>query len=417
MRHAAKWALLVTAMQASSGRIAVLGGGLQGACIALELARRGAKIDLYERNHICVAEASAHNEGKVHLGFVYAFDRSFATSRLMATGALCFQRLLRQWLGDDVESLVTSAPFAYAVHRTGLMKPDAFECHAKKVSAFIADSVQSEVDSYFGSSLCRAPERLSAADFAAAYRADTVAAVFRTAEIAINPESLARLVRLRLGVEPAISCLTNRKVLALYDSPQHVTVVSSQNGTSDEAGYDYVVNSLWTDRLRIDSLLGLNPVSPWCFRFKYFVRATARQAHSVPSTTVVLGPFGDIVSYADGSVYLSWYPSGLAAWSRDVAPPELPSTLDGQQAVTMKQRIIDGLSTVVPGVAELELSDVMVQGGWIFASGNSDIDNPTSGLHRRSSVGVHRRGRYLSVNTGKLTLAPLFAEQTALMLD
>ena len=36
-----------------SKRVAVLGGGLQGACIALELARRGVTVDLYERNLSC----------------------------------------------------------------------------------------------------------------------------------------------------------------------------------------------------------------------------------------------------------------------------------------------------------------------------------------------------------------------------
>ena len=80
----------------------MLGAGLQGACIALELARRGAKVDLYERNEACVAEASAHNEGKVHLGFVYAFDQSFATPGLwplepLASSDCCGSGLAMMW--------------------------------------------------------------------------------------------------------------------------------------------------------------------------------------------------------------------------------------------------------------------------------------------------------------------------------
>ena len=47
-------------MPLASNHVAVLGAGLQGACIALELADRGAKIDLYERNNICLAEASSN---------------------------------------------------------------------------------------------------------------------------------------------------------------------------------------------------------------------------------------------------------------------------------------------------------------------------------------------------------------------
>ena len=106
------------------------------------------------------------------------------------------------------------------------------------------------------------------------------------------------------------------------------------------------------------------------------------------------------------------------AWSQDMVPPELPATLEGPEAVTMQQRIVEGLASVVPGIAELELQQVEIKGGWIFAAGDSDIDNPRSELHRRCSVGAHRQGRYVSVNTGKLTLAPFFAEQAIeLMLD
>ena len=71
----------------TSKRVAVLGAGFQGACIALELARRSVTVDLYERNPTCLAEASTHNEGKIHLGFVYAGDKTLRTARLMATGA------------------------------------------------------------------------------------------------------------------------------------------------------------------------------------------------------------------------------------------------------------------------------------------------------------------------------------------
>ena len=46
----------------------------------------------------------------------------------------------------------------------------------------------------------------------------------------------------------------------------------------------------------------------------------------------------------------------------------------------MQQRIVEGLASVVPGIAELELQQVEIKGGWIFAAGNSDIDNPGSEL-------------------------------------
>ena len=51
--------------------------------------------------------------------------------------------------------------------------------------------------------------------------------------------------------------------------------------------------------------------------------------------------------------------------------------------------------------------------GVIFAWGQTDIDDAESGLHRRCEIGPRSRGRYTSVDTGKLTMAPLFASQVA----
>ena len=36
----------------------------------------------------------------------------------------------------------------------------------------------------------------------------------------------------------------------------------------------------------------------------------------------MLGPFGEVVSYDDRLIYLTWYPEGLQAISTDLTPPE-----------------------------------------------------------------------------------------------
>ena len=61
-------------------RLAVLGAGLTGVCAALELAARGREVDLYDEALEPVAKASFHNEGKIHLGLIYAKDRSLHTA-------------------------------------------------------------------------------------------------------------------------------------------------------------------------------------------------------------------------------------------------------------------------------------------------------------------------------------------------
>ena len=55
----------------------------------------------------------------------------------------------------------------------------------------------------------------------------------------------------------------------------------------------------------------------------------------------------------------------------------------------------------------------VVNGGSIFAMGQTDIDDPDSQLHERLDTGVDGRGAYLSVDTSKFTLGPAMAVQTA----
>jgi hypothetical protein len=56
---------------------------------------------------------------------------------------------------------------------------------------------------------------------------------------------------------------------------------------------------------------------------------------------------------------------------------------------------------------------VSVAGGIIMAAGETDIDDPASRLHTRSAVGIRSFEGYHSVDTGKYTLAPMYAMQVA----
>lgn len=60
-----------------------------------------------------------------------------------------------------------------------------------------------------------------------------------------------------------------------------------------------------------------------------------------------------------------------------------------------------------------DLGDVTVKGGVIVAWGETDIYDPASELHRRYEIGVTSSGRFHSVDPGKLTMAPFFAELCA----
>jgi hypothetical protein len=90
--------------------------------------------------------------------------------------------------------------------------------------------------------------------------------------------------------------------------------------------------------------------------------------------------------------------------------------LDERTADRVRRSTLAGLIHVIPALADLS-SDYMnaceVKGGVIFGWGSTDITDPVSGLHTRANIGPLSFGRYHSIDTGKLTTAPLFAQMVA----
>jgi hypothetical protein len=181
--------------------------------------------------------------------------------------------------------------------------------------------------------------------------------------------------------------------------------------------YDHVVNASWENLLAIDASAGIAPVAEWLFRVKYFLRIRGAQAiANTSSVSVVLGGFGDVVRYANGDLFLSWYPVGRRGLSCDVTPPAWPLPLGEPAASELRTSTHQELCRIMPWLSNLSPSVVAsseVKGGIIYALGRTDVDDPVSLLHQRHQVGLRSFGRYHTVDTGKFTLAPLFAKITA----
>ncbi len=396
-------------------RVAVLGGGLQGACVAMELASPGISVDIFDKNEQCLSQASMHNEGKIHLGFVYANDRSRRTARLMIQGALRFSPLMQKWLGRGSSAFTVSTPFHYVVHRDSLISSEEFHGHLWATHAIAAEQSQHIGTDYFGEDYLQVPRRLTPKECRQQFDDQTVLAAFQTPEISIDPERLSSLVRERISSDPHIHCRLQTLVRGVSQDDQQLNVNFENEGISGSEQYDHVVNCLWDGRLQVDQTVGLKPQRPWMYRVKYFLRGRSADGETLlPSTTIVLGAFGDVVSYPDGGFYLSWYPAGMCGKSTEISPPNWPSSMTGSQAESMRQSIREGLTQILPGLEQVPKQTIdssKVNGGIIFAWGTTDVDDRQSGLHERYEVGPRSQGRYHTIDTGKLTTAPLFGKQ------
>jgi hypothetical protein len=126
---------------------------------------------------------------------------------------------------------------------------------------------------------------------------------------------------------------------------------------------------------------------------------------------MVLG-HGDAAARSDGTAY-SWYLPGLRGWScnRAAARGDACRGEGGAGASRESRRTPRRIDAWYPGIARS--APMLVDAGTIVAIGRTDVDDAASGLHDRTRIGVSSHDGYHSVNTGKLTTAPMFAVTVA----
>jgi hypothetical protein len=398
--------------------IAILGGGILGTCTALELADRGYRVTLFERNAEVLSEASLHNEGKLHLGFVYAADPTFRTAERMIRGAVRFMDVLERWIPSAQLAGLIARPFDYVVHRDSMVSVRDIEHHFARVASALREHVTTTVRHAPISAGIPAFRRMSDTELSMRYDPSLVTAAFETSEIAIDPWGVARELRRALSAHPRIELRTSARVIRVDErGDRGFEVLCDSDGIHRVGPFHGVVNALWTNRQAVDHRSGIATGATSFTRRKLGVNLLLRQPPSgVPSATVMLGPFGDVVCYQSGRVYVSWYPECMIGTTTRVEETDWNDVLGRVDHEVIRGRTLNEMGKLCPSLqllAQLTDIDVVVNGGSIFAVAVSDIDDPTSGLHERIGRDPTERDRYLSVDTSKYTLGPALAIETA----
>lgn len=395
-------------------RIAILGAGNTGTCAALELASRGYDVDLYDESEGPIRRASFHNEGKVHVGILYAKDRSLRTAELMIRGAFAFAPLLDRWIGFDRDRIQVSTPFYYAVHQGTMVSVDALKAHYGACQRLFADEQRASGERYLGIESRLAIEELSAREMESMLSPEHFVTMFRTSERAVDPRTIAALLRDAAASNPRIHGVWRARVTAVQRKDDGCLAVSfTKDGEAYVESYDQVANALWHGRLAIDATMGLGQDHPWMYRYKFANRVFVPLNGEIPSITCVLGPFGDIVNYGRNGLFLSWYPEGMIGVSHAIEPRDWERELTPERREEVFRRSLAEWIHRCPALGSLQFRDVDAGGGVIFAWGNTGVDDPASMLHERYEIGVHSCGNYHSVNTGKYTMTPWMGMKTA----
>lgn len=394
-------------------RVAILGGGMLGACTALELARRGHRVTLIEGADRILQGASRWNEGKIHLGFLYAADPGLATAARLIPGGLAFVDIVERHIGQSLTSFATDDD-VFLVHRDSIVDANAFATYARRTADLVREAANGlGAGRYLANLASPGVHRLSASELAELTSSREIVAGFRVPERSVSTVPIADLLSSAVYGEPRIDVRTGAWVAgARRRADGRFDILAGPHSGAELDAFDVVVNALWEGRLAVDALLGIAPPESWSHRFRAAVFADL-PANGLRGAVVCTGPFGDIKRYADGRVYLSWYNAGLLVEGDRVEPPRSASALTRERRVKVLKETLDSLSSIFPGIREIAgaVNECDVHGGWVYAIGKGSLADRASLLHRRDRFAVIVDRSYISVDTGKYSLAPWLAEQ------
>jgi hypothetical protein len=427
----------------NQSKIAVLGAGIMGSCLALELAQRGHQIDLYEVASTPMTGASLNNEGKLHLGFVYGKDPLKDTHKVMIRGSLAFKGIIEKLTGQCVEAKFDSEPFHYFIPNDSQLTINEILNHFDNVQSTINQIINSREFQYFDLTEKLYFKENSSEIHEKYFSPRHTQISICTDEISLSTNSIASILKEGLRCERMVNFIGNTKVISARNlANDGVEITSMNRGQIVTKSYQCVANCLWDDKLRIDKTAGINDSGPWIMRYKAMlsISAPSINLNLIPSATGILGPYGDIVNHKNGSYYLSWYPlcklgetlndEGRKLHTEIHSFPArvvkkllsgLPLLSEKVSFITHRKFIKDNIlemSKYIPSVQHFSKygNSIKVSGGVILAKGSTDIDDPNSYLHQRSVIGPVAYGNYITVDTGKYCTAPLFALETADMI-
>ena len=328
----------------------------------------------------------------------------------MLESALTFGPLLDTWSKSLIDwQALRSRSFTYLMMTTSLVSKDDLLNHYTALEDAFVDMVD-PTDHYLGQRPSQLWSAVSVPDFVAA---ESVEAAVGTVEASLDLARFRDVMKAAVVSADGIEERYERRVESVTRTTHGFLVDgAASNGTPWSMPADAVVNCLWDGRYAIDREMGLPLPESWVYRLKYRVLGMLPLAlKHIPSLTMVLGPYGDVVPM-DGSSYLSWYPACRRGWSTAVsAPPEWEAAcageVDDKTSRSVARDVYAALDRIVPGIAQTRTT--AVDAGIVMSRGSTDIDKPDSQLHERFEIGVRGKDGYFSIDTGKFSCAPMFA--------
>lgn len=384
--------------------VAILGAGAGGTATAIELARRGFLVDLFDKNSDILLGSSNATPGRAGHGFHYIHAETGilyldATLEIVKEFPGCLLgagRAEDHFLRHGLYFIMKEAKdLAAEDHEFASLFPvqNILDTYSQLKTAYQEKIASDPELCFFGD-----PEQFyriaNLADFAEVVDISKVAVVVDTREELLNWPLVREKLCHQVNIHPNIAVHKKSYVKnAHYDANTHGFVIETNK---KKYNVDYVINATWENVEYLSNRMGFHVQHEnRTVRLKCIIKVILPDLLKHKSSMFFcMGAHCMFSNMGDGTAMVTYAPITNIRSSTDIKiSAEIQSFLNGEASTIKKmalaKKILDGISKYIPVMADATIRDVGF--GIIKTIGDVDIFDPNSRFHHRDYLGVTPR--------------------------
>jgi glycine/D-amino acid oxidase-like deaminating enzyme len=376
-------------------KVAVIGGGIAGCTTALELAKQGHKVIIYEQNSDILQGTSSRTPGRMGLGYHY-FHSGTAEHYMRQTVGF-MQKYSDCFVGNELTPHLQHG--RYFIVKDSLIDSQELMANYDDVERKFEEICKTDPSkSIFGT--MHLHRTLHRSEFESDIASEKVAFAFETEERLLDWQKFSARLKSEIANNPNIEIRKGRAVEDISIDNSGKFLVKQSDKVRE---VDYVVNCTWQNIEDLNAKLDIgdahirktDPTTATTSRLKLLVEVelpdSLKDKHSM---FFCVGPHAMFSNLGNGKGRITFAPVTNFGTTTETKMPEqwerwLSEGLSPEETQQYGQAIIDGVTGYIPAMKDAVLSSVIA--GIVKSKGSVDIADKDSPFHKRDYSGVEEQ--------------------------
>lgn len=379
-------------------KVGIIGAGIAGCTTALEMAKNGHEVTIFEQNADILQGTSSRTPGRMGLGYHY-FD--FDTAKLYMEQTINFiKRYPDCFLGNDSNQSHLQNGHYFIVNDSLIETQELMYTYDQVAAEYEKMVREDPSNNIFNTTHLH--RSLNPREYRDEIDSSKVSFAIETKERLLDWKKFDHRLRDEISNYSNIRIITDYKIddVSMAQDGKFILLSNGDARGVEDHSFDYIVNCSWQNIDLINQEIGLGDANiqkedhkaSTTSRLKLLaeveIPAELQNSHSM---FFCVGPHAMFSNLGNGVGRLTYAPVTNFDTTTDIKMPEnferwLSSGLNEEESAEYGQKIIDGVSQYIPAMKDAKLIKVMA--GIVKSKGDVQLSDKDSSFHKRNYSGV-----------------------------